>query len=180
MTRQLVAAAVLVDQSSYPGASNVGFGTFTDVSQPRYRGQVFTPTKTTLAAIAFYLNAAPGTADMDVYLTDVDQTTLLPIGSPLASWTIPNAQLVNGQLVTYALAPAYTGLLTIGHKYAYYLGPSSGGTGNYLNQYRNMRMSNPSVYGGIQQLKNLSGTWSLENLSWIFATGYPAVRSIAQ
>jgi len=147
-------ATVTVDQQNLVGSNHIGLGEFANI---RYRGQVFTPTQNEFSALAFQM-VSLGTADIQVFLTDVDQATNLPTGSVLASWTIPNASL-STNLTTYLLTPAYT-KLNVGHKYAFYLAPYINNA--YSDDYRDMVMSVSGPYAGGPEIANTNGAWSVD------------------
>jgi len=164
--RSQLTAIETVDQENLVGSSNVGFG---QASGVKYRGTVFTPGQAILDALAFQMGGLGAGNDMDIFLTDVDQTTNLPTGSPLATWTIAGADL-STSLKTYVLSPSYTSM-TPGHKYAFYFGPSL--SGSYNDDYRDMKFYNNAPSGdGVISIKYDTGAWATEALVNVFQTLY--------
>ena len=167
MQRLQLPAVNTVDQSNLVGGNGAGFGTFAAV---RARGQVFVPTISTFSTLAFQQNGL-GTTDLLVTLTNVDQTSLLPIGSPLATWVIPFASLTT-TLTTYTLTPAYTNMVP-GTAYAFYLQPQLNGV--YTDSYRDLNMSVANPYTSGVEITNTNGTWAQETiLDMVFQTGAAA------
>ena len=171
MPRTLVSQFPLIDQANNTGGLGIGFGQLAGV---RYRGQAFVPTQATLNSVAIWYRSL-GTTDTTVTLTAIDAGNL-PTGVALYTWTIPNSQLQVG-LTTYPLPTPYTGL-TPGSKYGVYLAPTVGGT--YTDDYHDLEMSNTNPYAPADSFKYESGAWARETgLDWVFATGYPATRTLA-
>lgn len=165
VVRTGLTAIATVDQSQLIGGTGIGSGQIAGVKS---RGQAFTPTVATISSIAFYLKSQ-GSTDIKLYLTDVDQSTKLPTGSPLATWTIANANIVVAY-TTYTLSPAYTSM-TPGHIYAIYFEPSSGGS--YSDDYRDLDMNITNPYAGGLMFKYESSAWAAEaGVDMVFATGY--------
>lgn len=138
------------------GTTGSGFGEF---AATRYRGMTFRATTTTINAIAMKLDSV-GTKGLKIFLYAADSSDL-PTGSELASWTIANGSL-STSYTKYSLTP-YTSL-TVGNLYAIYYAPwDVGGTDTYVDDYRDIQWKNANVYGAGKPIVNTAGTWAVSD-----------------
>jgi hypothetical protein len=152
-----------LDQHQDSTGTNFGFGQFAAV---RYRGQVFTcGISGTLTTIGF--DRVKGSQGVKVYIDTVDGSNFPAhaVGSELYSFTISNANIVNGYS-TYAVPTPPT--LTSGTKYCMYLAPWNTGTDAYADDYQDLHGTN-STTGGVTEI-TYNGGWSTENLCFHYAT----------
>ncbi len=154
-----------LDQFQNITTSGFGFGEFAVV---RYRGQVFTAGLTgSIGTIGF--SRDKGSIGIKVYFDTVDGSNFPAhaLGSELYSFTITNANIVNGY-GEYVLPVPLAGIVAA-TKYCVYFAPWNTGTDLYQDDYRDAHGNNATA-GGVTEITNVNGVWSTENLCFNYKT----------
>jgi hypothetical protein len=153
---------VSLDQSQYINNAAFGFGEFAIV---RYRGQGFIPTLPVLTGISF--NRDLPSIGIKVYIDTADANSIPThaVGSELYSFVIPQSQVINAFQRFNLPEPL---IVTPGNQYCFYLAPWNTGSNAYADDYRDCHGSSSQQYANGKEITNTNGSWSNENLSFMF------------